>query len=151
MEQVKVFVRQLVKHHFWVVSGLVALTGVIVWYLAYSDLSADYETRSKKIDSSYSTLSSVKSNANHPNDFSHKLMQDHLQSTAKSVNSGWDVQYQNQQAVLLWPTDQLKQDFTDAVQKLRPIEKQDPKLEIAQGLRERYRDRKSTRLNSSHT
>ena len=141
MDKLKPVLRNLAKYHFWVISAVITLVGLLVWYYAYSNLTQQFAERSSKINSSYDTLENVKKIANHPNDQSHLLMGRNVDATLRSVTSAWQLQYEYQQSLLVWPLDQLQQDFGDAVNHLRPIEKLDPKEnKIAMGLRDRYRN-----------
>ena len=56
MDQVKVYLRLLKKHHFWVVCSLAALVGYLCWWMGASSLATETKANESKIKGSYTVL-----------------------------------------------------------------------------------------------
>jgi len=63
MDKVKQILELLRKHHFWILCGLAALVGVIVWQMATSGLEAEFQKDSQAVDQ---TIKQVKDAQNDP-------------------------------------------------------------------------------------
>ena len=50
MDQVKVILSALKKHHFWVLALVVVISGLSIYMATASDLQTRYQTRKKKLD-----------------------------------------------------------------------------------------------------
>lgn len=133
MDKVKAFMATMKKHHFWVLTGLVLILSLTGWYLAASDLEAQYKANRQKIDSEFTELTSIVSKTNHPNE---KFEQGTKLLTAdlrKDVNKAWTLVYADQKSkVLKWPP-QLGEDFLEWMDDPDNYEK-----EIPVEFRERY-------------
>ncbi len=143
MDQVKMIMRVLVAQRFWVLSGVVTVIGAVIYFMAVSKLDKEQAERASKIDGQYSGVTAARGIQNHPNDFSHKKMDDVENLTRESVGRAWQRQYERQLDVLVWPKE-LKEDFEAAVINLRPVESipfpTPLSKEISVELRARYRD-----------
>ena len=143
MDQVKMIMRVLVAQRFWVLSGVVTLIGAVIYFMAVSKLDKEQAELASKIDGQYSGVTAARGIQNHPNDFSHKKMDEVENLTRDSVGRAWQRQYERQLDVLVWPKE-LKEDFEAAVVNLRPVESipfpTPLSKEISVELRARYRD-----------
>jgi len=143
MDQVKQIIRQLNKHRFWILSGIIPLIGLITWFLATDTLVKQQTEAASKLDGQYSAVSAVKSVPDHPNDYSHKKMEEIAKQAKDKVAAAWKMQYERQVEILQWPKE-LKEDFEAAVINLRPVEAipypTPLNQEIDDSLRSRYRD-----------
>ena len=117
MDQVRTALAWLKKHHFWVLSGLVALIGFACWWSASKKLSAMYDTNQKMITAEFNNLKSVRGAAFHPNAAINERQEAETKKQAESVLKLWQQQYDRQRdTVLKWPA-ALSQEFRDAVEK----------------------------------
>jgi hypothetical protein len=143
MDQVKMIMRVLVAQRFWVLSGVVTLIGAVIYFMAVSKLDKEQTELASKIDGQYSGVTAARGIQNHPNDFSHKKMDEVENQTRDSVGRAWQRQYERQLDVLVWPKE-LKEDFEAAVVNMRPVESipfpTPLSKEISVELRARYRD-----------
>jgi hypothetical protein len=143
MDQVKMIMRVIVAQRFWVLSGVVTLAGAVIYFFAIASLDKSQAELTAKIDGQYSGVTAARGIQNHPNDFSHKKMDDVENQTRESVGKAWQRQYERQLDVLVWPKE-LKEDFEAVVVNLRPVESipfpTPLSKEISVELRARYRD-----------
>ena len=104
MDQLKVYLALLKKHHFWVLSVVVLIVGAAGWFIASTALSNTYKTERAKIDNEFSELQKVTGLAEHPNEKWKEGMDGLTNQLATRVESAWRLSYEEQQQkVLLWP------------------------------------------------
>ena len=143
MDQVKQILRQLNKHRFWVLSGLITILGGVFFFVSVSQLDKQKKDQETKIEGLLSGVSAARGIQDHPNEFSHKKM-DEIETAARDlVAKAWKRQYDRQLDVLVWPKE-LQEDFEATVINLRPVEAipfpTPLNREISVELRARYRD-----------
>lgn len=143
MDQLKQFMRILIQHRFWVLSGVISLVAVGIWFMSTAALEEEFNMQKGKIEGQYTKVNQVLGVVNHPNDFSHKRMDEINSATRDRVYQAWTAQWERQLAVLTWPPE-LEADFESEVTKLRPAEAiaypTPPEKEIGVQYRIRYRD-----------
>lgn len=103
MDQLKVLLRRLWKHHFWVLTGLVTLLGVVGWFLSSSALQEQYTKRKGKLENDFKSLDGIRRETNYPNA---KVIEAIKQSNGKlrvEVFKAWQVLYDQQKASNPWP------------------------------------------------
>ncbi len=122
MDQIKPILIQIKKHHFWILSGIVAVLCVVFGYLGTKHLSDTWHARESTIKSAFSTARRVAAIENHPNDDVAKEMEAVNRALAEEVYAAWQVRFARQKEILTWPVDVLGQDFISRVEKLQPIE-----------------------------
>ena len=105
MDQLKQVMRVLIQHRFWVLSGVITLIAVVIWIMSTSALDAEFQAQKGKIEGQYSKVNQVLGVVNHPNDFSHKRMDEINAGTRDRVYQAWTAQWERQLAVLTWPTE----------------------------------------------
>ena len=121
MDKVKQLVRQLNRHRFWVLSGVVTILGAVIYFLAIGNLEQQKKAASAKIDTQYGGITAARAIEDHPNDFSHKKM-DEIEAAARDlVAKAWRRHYERQLDLLVWPKE-LREDFEASVINLRPVE-----------------------------
>jgi hypothetical protein len=133
MDQLKAAMSWLAKYHFWVLTGLAVLVGLIVWFLAVGDLEARYNTRKQKIDGDFQSMQGIQGEAQHPNERVIQATQVKHEQLKTNVLNAWKILYQQQEDKNPWP-DVLGQDF------LNFIKSQPPTAEIPEHLRETYQN-----------
>lgn len=106
------------KHSFWLVSGLVIMVFVAGWYLSTKQLKTETATFKGQIDGGFSAVSSVISNnPNHANDHSHDKMQELVDQLKQNLLDAWELQYNRQKDLLVWP-EELGADFLADIDRL---------------------------------
>lgn len=121
MDQVKLAGTWLKKNYFWVLAGTCAILSIAFWFISTGALSAQASTWTGQIDSAYQTGQSVVSTSNHPNDVSHKKMDERIAVLADDVYAAWAARYNKQKRYLIWQ-DFAGDEFVATVRKLQPIE-----------------------------
>jgi hypothetical protein len=103
MDQVKVILKQLQKHHFWLFCVTVIITSIVGWWMARKSLSATYDQKRQAIVGKFSTMENLRGAESHPN-ASWKLGIDELtEKEKKTVGSTWEKIYNEQKQLLEWP------------------------------------------------
>lgn len=124
MDQLKAFGHWMKKNYFWVICGLVALLAPASWFMATGALQEEMGKRKSTLQAAESTISSITSTANHPNEIVHAKMDERIEELVNSVYLVWMEQFEKQQPILTWPD--LGSDFISKVKELRPIEQKVP-------------------------
>src|SRR5262245_17114681 len=68
MDKVKQILEVLRKHHFWILCGLAALVGVIVWQMSTSSLDAEFQKDSQSVTSKIKQLEEIARDGSMPHD-----------------------------------------------------------------------------------
>jgi hypothetical protein len=151
MDQLKHYLRILKRQHFWVVSVMVVLLGIVAWFLTVRSLASERDEFQSSIASSYSTVQSVRSKQDHVNQHTLDQMKQLIEERRLEVQAAWDRKFKQQtggeegENILQWP-EELSPEFHRAVANFRPIETNAtfpvPAVDrdIATNLRENYRD-----------
>jgi hypothetical protein len=118
MDQLRTILAWLKQQHFWVLTALVALIGLVSWWSAAGNLSKQFEANKSKITAEFNNLSSLQNNPFHPNQTINEMQAAENKKLAESVNVVWDRLYERQREVVLkWPS-QLSPAFREHVEKL---------------------------------
>lgn len=119
MDQVRAFLKQLVKYHFWILSVLVLIIATVCWTMASSSLDAKFSQRKSTIDGAFSSMTSLKQQATCPNPEVNKVNQEKVDEQTKIVMDVWKDLYQRQRdEVLKWPKE-LGDQFIQDIEKLK--------------------------------
>ncbi len=121
MDQVKVILRALSKHIFWIGCGVIMLVSMFSWYTARSSLKSEFDENLGKIKTSFSSANTLRTKPAPPNEHSNAQMDRLLDEALQKVVEAWQTQYSHQETILRWPRE-LGSDFVNAVQPLKPIE-----------------------------
>jgi hypothetical protein len=126
------FIDKVKRHQFWILCGVVAVVGLVSWWLATRSLADTYAKSKAKIDGEYGKIGSVRQIDPHPNDDWEKQLREIVEKDRKEVENAWKQLYNLQKSkVYVWPADVLGQEFVDEVEALRPGEELgDDKLDI---------------------
>ncbi len=123
MDKLKEFLVVVKKHHFWILTGLVALLSILGYVLARLSLTETISTRISALDQKYTQVTTLNSAAStHPNSNSNKQMDTIIASVSKDVRDAWDKQYKNQEEIFVWPAEALLPDALEKVKDFRPVE-----------------------------
>lgn len=132
MEQVRVIMAWIAKHHFWLLAGLIVLLSTAAWYMAAGDMQAKYDTEKGKIESAFGSQRSLSSKQFHPNQDVNSEQLSQISAMANETKAIWSQLYDRQrQEVLKWP-EKLPAPF------LRDIEGKKFGDEISKNRREQY-------------
>ena len=125
MDAIKNLWKKIAPHQFWILSGLVFVASVAIFFLTSSSLSALIKARTTKVDSAFSKLSTVKSTLDtHPNSFTHTKLDEMANALELEVQEAWKLQYLRQEPLLVWPPKAFsaKTETLEIMKNLRPIE-----------------------------
>lgn len=142
MDQLKPILEGLSKHRFWVACSLIALSGLVVWFLASSSVADQRAKLMSEIQTSFSNTSAlsgidpkegltgipegVNTATVFPNQTTIEEM-DRLTDEAKiAAREAWEFQYQKQQQLLVFPAD-LPENVRSAFSQYLPIESRLPR------------------------
>jgi hypothetical protein len=113
----------VLRYGFWIGSVIVVLASLGIWYMSTDKLVAEYGSRSSKIKSDVQTVSTIRGKlSEHPNDLSHKKMEDLIVSRRDEVLKSWQLLYERQIPILTWPHGNFTEDFLTAFENKMPFE-----------------------------
>jgi hypothetical protein len=123
MDQIKEQLVKIKPYAFWIACVVILLGSLATWYMATAKLNEERAANESKIKNAFSGLVTIQPKlAKHPNPGTNAEMTKLTLAYGEEVARGWELQYQKQEGVLVWP-ESFDQDFHDAVKDLRPIEK----------------------------
>jgi hypothetical protein len=119
MDQLRTALVWLKRHHFWVLSGLVAIIALVSWAKASSKLAAMFNQNQSAIKTEFNNVQNLRKDPFHPNEDVNAKQQEQTKQQAADVATLWKDLYERQrQHVLEWPSE-LSKTFRDAVDKLQ--------------------------------
>ena len=131
MDQLKTFLAAMKKYHFWILTGLTAILSIVGYVLARGKLASEYTTRESALNGVFSEIQRISgTTSTHPNEFSHKQMDQIISVVTDDVRSAWELQYDRQKDIFQWPVDALPPEEAERTKVLslletyRPIELQ---------------------------
>ena len=96
--------KDIKKNIFWIVTPLITLASLFIWFRAAGKLEGERETFVRDINSKFTNLDAIrKNNPAHPNDETHDKMKELLKGLKADIRLAWDEQYNSQKKVLTWP------------------------------------------------
>lgn len=146
MDQVKAQMAVAAKYWFWIATVFVTLLSVGAWWVSSGKLLAEFDAAKTKLSGDAQKISTVRNALDtHPNEFSHQQMEKLLESRKSAVMESWTSVYNRQRDILVWPANELQEDFVREFVDLIPIELKvqfpTPEAEEKEtSLRNRYRD-----------
>src|SRR5204863_230825 len=124
MDQLKTQLALVKQHSFWVMCLGILGVSLGSWWVSTAKLQGEQAAQVSKIKGNFDGLNTVTSQAEHPNESVIKGMDTLNQRYAQEVLNGWQLQYKQQEAVLVWPAKFKTTGFVAFVDKhYRPIEK----------------------------
>ncbi len=103
MDQVKVILKQLQKHHFWLFCATVIITSIVGWWMARKSLSATYDQKRQAIVGKFSTMENLRGAESHPNASWKQGIDELTEKEKRTVGSTWEKIYNEQKQLLEWP------------------------------------------------
>lgn len=132
MDKVRVVLKLLQKHHFWLLSLACVIAGLVGWKMASTSLADAYAKGKGEIEGAFSGLATITSEQNYPNAKWKEEIGKLTQAEREKVKAAWELVYNEQKQLLKWPGELLGEDFVKTVEALPTGG------EIPQPLRERY-------------
>lgn len=136
MDQVRVALAWIKQYHFWLLCLLIVGVSLGCWYMASSDLIAQFKANQSKIDSEFSNQRSLQSRSLFPNEAVNSGQTNENTEVANRVQTIWQALYSRQrEEVLKWPRS-LGDDFISKVENEK-VKFGDP---ISTAMRNRYQN-----------
>ena len=103
MDQVKVILRQLQKHHFWVLSVVTLLIALTCWWMGANSLASATAAHESEVKKGFSDMQDVEKNGHPANArFSEGVNAKHDEVKNK-VLAEWKERFVEQQKLFTWP------------------------------------------------
>ena len=123
MDQLKTQLAVVAKYGFWISSALVLLVSLGIWFMTTSALEDENEKQTQKITNSINTVKSVQIELSDlPNEHSHEKMEEMIKKRQQEVLDAWEVFYERQKDILVWPEGIFQQELVDEYKDKVPIE-----------------------------
>ncbi len=120
MDQAKEYLAILQKYHFWVISVLLVIVGLVGWKMGVGVLEEKYTQNRGQIQVAFQQAGGVRGVNPHPNrSFIEVIDTEHDQIKAEALQA-WQLHYDRQQEVLIWPREMLTNNLVDAIERLQP-------------------------------
>src|SRR4051812_27852551 len=103
MDKVKVFLSQLQKHHFWLLSVIAMIAGFVGWFMATRSLSAAYDQNKSTVNGKFSALQGILSTEKPPNGTWGEEIGKLTTKEKDLVRIAWEKVYNEQKQHLEWP------------------------------------------------
>jgi hypothetical protein len=144
MDQLKTQLAMVKQHSFWAMCLGILGVSIGSWWVSTGRLASEQAAQISKIKTGFDGLGGVMQVAKHPNAKVIDGMEAVKQKYAKEVLDGWQLQFDNQASVLVWPASFEKTGFRAFVDKnYRPIEKiavTDGKVSVKDDLPRDYKE-----------
>src|SRR4051812_46084567 len=104
MDQVKAILGQLQKHHFWLLSAIAMIAGLVGWFMATRSLSAAYEQNKSTVNGKFTSLQGILTSPEKPPNSTWGEEIAKLTNKEKDlVRVAWEKVYNEQKQHLEWP------------------------------------------------
>src|SRR5438309_3084 len=123
MDKMKEQLALVKQHSFWAMCLGILGVSLGSWWVSTAKLQSEQTSQVGKIKGASEGLNAVTQTTEHPNDSVIKGMEALNLKYGQEVLKGWQLQYDQQAGVLVWPASFEKTGFRAYVDKLRPIEK----------------------------
>jgi hypothetical protein len=119
MDKLQPILAAIKQYHFWVLTVVVALLGLIAWSAATASLTEQFERSKREVEGKKTSVNRIHGEADHPNDKIIDGMKGENLVLKKQVFDVWTRLYDAQrEQVLSWP-EQLLPEFRETVDILR--------------------------------
>jgi hypothetical protein len=122
MDKFKTQLQAVKQHSFWAMCLGILGISIGSWWVSTGTLQADQDKQKSAIEQGFSSLTTIKGTEKHPNPSVLSGMDEYNRQYAQEVMKGWQLQYDQQAGVLVWPERFKDSGFLALVDKLRPIE-----------------------------
>lgn len=110
MDKLKQYGAALKKHHFWVLTGLIVIVGLVSWSMASKDLQARYNDNQGKLKQTFGGLDDLQRRADPsvgleraPNEKFAEGLRTEQVTLRKQVFDAWKDVYAKQKLITIWP------------------------------------------------
>ena len=134
MDQVKEYLAIARKQHFWILCGLAALIGLILFLKGSSSMGQFYKAQKSKIETADKRIDPLIRGPN-PIPMGSNEVNGKSQDLKKKVNVAWEDLYNKQQEILVWPANLFGPDFVAAFNQPPSQDDQTTMRESASGIR----------------
>ncbi|MFM8434522.1 MAG: hypothetical protein ACKOBP_04150 [Planctomycetia bacterium] len=118
-DNIRPTVDAVVKHHFWILLGLVPLVVLPMVFLARGRLATEIDSARSQIESRLSAVRSVAGIQPHPNEAWSSAIDKVTTRVKKDTLDEWDKLWASQQPLRVWP-ESLGPDFLARITALKP-------------------------------
>jgi hypothetical protein len=119
MDQVKVVLKVMGKHHFWVVSGAVLLVAVAVYAMASGNLASRYAEGEARLNGEADAAAQIGSSGPPDNENVIKAFQQDTTAAKEDVLKAWERLFKLQKEKNPWPAE-LGKEFLLVINSLKP-------------------------------
>src|SRR5271157_308377 len=102
VEQLKEFLRQCIKHRFWISLSVAALFAIIAYFLGSSPIQAKADKQTQAINQAAKDVKQFAA-PGVPNDQYKPIVDEKTEVLTKDVDSAWKKLYSRQAPLLTWP------------------------------------------------
>ena len=103
MDQLKQSFAAAAKYGFWIGTGTITLGALVIWFLVTGELVEENNSRTSKIKSDVSAVSTLRSELpEHPNQISKAAMDSLVEGRQAEVLEVWQEVYDAQRDILVW-------------------------------------------------
>src|SRR5262245_38961813 len=103
MDQLKTQLAAVKQHSFWVMCLGIWRVSIGSWWVSTGKLQSERTAQQEKIKSSFSSLQTIAGTPQHPNQSVLDGMDSIIRRYNADVLAGWQLQYDQQAGVLVWP------------------------------------------------
>jgi len=121
MDQVRLGLAAIKKHHFWVLCGVAVLLGMAIWWWATRGLAAQINERKSSLESTHDAVLQITTGGKHPNQKVIDEIKTEHDNLTKEVLEAWTILYKDQKDRNKWPPE-LGPDFHTYMELLGPDE-----------------------------
>lgn len=108
MDQLKEFLRQVVRYRFPIVVGVAALLPIIGYFASAGAINEQAETKAAAVKSAFDNVKKYQSGIQ-PNDTWRSLTEDRTGVLDSEIRQAWEMLYQQQAPLLTWPPEVAEQ------------------------------------------
>ena len=150
MDKIKPGLEWLFKNRFWVTCTLVSVISLVTWYLAWSAIEKERDSRASKLNQKKSSIANVLSSdvatgdgeetiKVHPNAGTTKGMEDRISSAAEGALEAWKERYEKQRDLMQY-SGVLPRHIRDPLANHEPMEKPLEKELLDETQRDTFRE-----------
>lgn len=123
MDQIKTQLAVVMKYGFWIGCVLVLFGSLGIWWVTTAELTAQNESQTGLIRTAIGSVNTVRGELDTlPNELSHAEMQKLIDERQEKVLQSWELLYNRQRDILVWPVNELTPDFIEEFKDLIPME-----------------------------
>lgn len=134
MDQLKVVLQHVQKHHFWILCVLCLGAGLYAWNSASGTLSKDFDSRKGTINGKFSGMDAILQEPNFPNERWEEAVKNLNDEQKKRVKTAWQKVYDEQAPFFKWPENLQEDGGTPMTEKQRGSDLSSRYLQLYQRL-----------------